>query len=400
MADPIEPQFHPSKPKGTRSYGKRFLVLAVAIAAPVMAAPEEWSAPDWSQWGPGPAGLARADSPSIAKMPFEVGGESFPGSAFYYLEDTPDVAYHLPNLDPADAPDATEIAEFGTPIDAGPTAAAFNPGGSGIDKARALKCMTQAIYYEAASESQAGQKAVAQVVLNRVAHSAWPNSVCGVVFEGSNRRTGCQFSFTCDGSLRRKPGKNSWARAQSNAARALAGEVYKPVGLATHYHTNWVNPYWAPSLDHIGTIGAHRFYKLRGKNGRSGAFADRYTGSERIPAPNLGSPAPALPSDTAGASFDYSAGNSAITSVPEMTESAGIGANSASASGGAAAAAAVPTANAGPTPTSPSSPAPVENFVDETLQPESGQIRPEFRNSGQWINKPADFTPPTPEGSE
>lgn len=144
----------------------------------------------------------------------------------------------------------------------------------------ALDCLTAAVYYEAASETEAGQQAVAQVVLNRVRHQAWPNTVCGVVYEGSSRQTGCQFSFTCDGSLRRQPSAAGWRRARSIAESALSGRVYGPVGNATHYHANYVVPYWASSLDKATVIGAHIFYRWRGRWGRAAAFRQRYAGSE------------------------------------------------------------------------------------------------------------------------
>lgn len=120
------------------------------------------------------------------------------------------------------------------------------------------------------------------MVLNRVAHPGWPNSVCGVVYEGSERATGCQFTFTCDGSLARRPSGATWARAQRIASEALSGRVYAPVGLPTHYHTLWVNPYWAGTLDHIGTIGTHRFYRTRGASGQARAFTGGYAGLEPL----------------------------------------------------------------------------------------------------------------------
>jgi spore germination cell wall hydrolase CwlJ-like protein len=130
---------------------------------------------------------------------------------------------------------------------------------SGAAQLSAVDCLTAAIHYEAASESIAGQRAVAQVVLNRVRHPAYPNSICGVVFQGSQRVTGCQFTFTCDGSLRRRPSTPSWQRARSVVAAALAGYVEPNVGLATHYHANFVVPYWSSSLTKIGAIGSHIF---------------------------------------------------------------------------------------------------------------------------------------------
>jgi spore germination cell wall hydrolase CwlJ-like protein len=140
------------------------------------------------------------------------------------------------------------------------------------DRGRALECLTAAVYYEAAIEPLDGQRAVAQVVLNRVRHPAYPRSVCGVVFQGSERTTGCQFTFTCDGSLRRTPSASGWARARMVAEQALAGKVFAPVGWATHYHTNWVVPYWSSSLVKAANIGSHIFYRWTGGWGRPGAF--------------------------------------------------------------------------------------------------------------------------------
>ena len=126
----------------------------------------------------------------------------------------------------------------------------------------ALDCLTQAVYYEAGFESEAGKRAVAQVVLNRVRHPAFPKSVCGVVYQGSERTTGCQFSFTCDGSLARIPARTAWGSARQVAQSALSGWVERSVGTATHYHANYVVPYWASSLDKIVQIGRVRQQRL------------------------------------------------------------------------------------------------------------------------------------------
>ena len=125
---------------------------------------------------------------------------------------------------------------------------------------------------------------VAQVVLNRVRHPAFPNSVCGVVYEGSTRVTGCQFTFTCDGSMRYAPIPSLWNRARKVAAAALSGSVYAPVGHATHYHANYVVPYWASSLVKTAVEGAHIFYRWAGGWGRPVAFSDRWSGREGSPA--------------------------------------------------------------------------------------------------------------------
>ena len=153
-----------------------------------------------------------------------------------------------------------------------------------MTRARALECLTSAIYYEAAQEPTDGQRAVAQVVLNRVRHPAFPNSVCGVVYEGSTRPTGCQFTFTCDGSMARAPMPDLWNRARKVAEEALNGAVYAPVGLATHYHANYVVPYWASSLVKTAVEGAHIFYRWAGGWGQPAAFNDRWSGTEGSPA--------------------------------------------------------------------------------------------------------------------
>jgi spore germination cell wall hydrolase CwlJ-like protein len=147
---------------------------------------------------------------------------------------------------------------------------------------RALRCLTQAVYYEAGFEPMEGRYAVAQVILNRMRHPAYPNSVCGVVYQGSTR-PGCQFSFTCDGSLYRAPEAKAWGVAREIASQALSGKVTSAVGMATHYHANYVSPYWAPKLTKINKIGAHIFYRWPGSWGRPGAFTDGYAGNEFIP---------------------------------------------------------------------------------------------------------------------
>jgi len=148
------------------------------------------------------------------------------------------------------------------------------------DRDRALTCLTQAVYYESAREPELGQEAVAQVVLNRLRHPAYPKSVCGVVYQGAARQTGCQFTFTCDGSLTQVPEAGLWAQARTVAERALAGFVTKEVGSATHYHAVYVAPYWAPTLVKMKQIGAHIFYRWTGPWGEPAAFTGRYAGGE------------------------------------------------------------------------------------------------------------------------
>ena len=150
------------------------------------------------------------------------------------------------------------------------------------DRRRALRCLTQGIYYEAALEPTDGQEAVAQVILNRVRDPNYANSICGVVFEGAERTTGCQFSFSCDGALAHAPVGWAWNRAKLVAERALAGHVAASVGTATHYHADYVHPWWAPTLNKLTQIGAHIFYRWKGVYGEPAAFRQRYSGREPL----------------------------------------------------------------------------------------------------------------------
>ncbi len=121
---------------------------------------------------------------------------------------------------------------------------------------RELDCLTQAVYFEARGETAEGQAAVAQVVLNRVRHPAFPKTVCAVVYQG------CQFSFACDGSTQRAHETGAWGRARKIAVRALAGTAVVEVGSATHFHTVRVNPGWGPNLLRVSQVGLHVFYQL------------------------------------------------------------------------------------------------------------------------------------------
>ena len=211
-----------------------------------------------------------------------------------------------------------------TPIDAAPVAGGFAaralsaaPPFLGAprtpdDAQRAIDCLTAAVYYEARSEPVDGQRAVAQVVLNRVRDRAFPSSVCGVVYQGSQRSTGCQFSFTCDGSLYRPREPAAWDRARDVAQAALDGSVYAPVGAATYYHTRAILPWWAPSLARIGMIGSHIFYTWRGALERALAFRQTYSGSEPGTAVTVASTGQ-VPADDATATRVTLAGGMVVT---------------------------------------------------------------------------------------
>jgi spore germination cell wall hydrolase CwlJ-like protein len=216
--------------------------------------------------------------------------EHFPGAALFYSDRgsaapaagvTGTIA--LPDL-PMSAAAASQIIA----ADVGITAAQpFSMArASAADRGRAAQCLTAAIYYEAASEPDAGQQAVAQVILNRVRHPAFPATVCGVVYQGSER-TVCQFSFACDGAMARIPARAAWGRAARVAGAALAGYVFAGVGLATHYHTYAVTPAWNRSLVMTDVVGAHFFHRWKGYWGTASAFSQRYLGGEPVPGPHL-----------------------------------------------------------------------------------------------------------------
>ena len=337
--------------------------LLSVIGLPAFAAPGEWDRFE--------IGDAGEDRIVLDPMPFEQAGMSFPGSAFYYLE----LEETSPALGEGIRSDA-DIAAPGERLDPGPRARAMYVDRSGVDRTRALQCLTAAVYYEAASEPDSGQRSVAQVVLNRVAHASYPNTVCGVVYQGSQRRTGCQFSFTCDGSLARKPGRMFWQRAENVARGALAGYVHAPAGLATHYHTTAIRPYWAPSLDFLGTIGAHRFYRFKGKAGKPGAFRFAYRGGE-----------------PASSSLRQSriARESAAQLNPAVLQSSFDGGTSIATETASTATLARPAQQAPAQP--PAYSQSVKDRGGDALYrgdklPEATGIKPEYRNSGRWIAQP------------
>jgi hypothetical protein len=155
----------------------------------------------------------------------------------------------------------------------------FRFGGTRFDRERAVGCLALAAMAEAGG-SDAGQRAVIQVVLNRVRHPAFAKTVCGVVFQGSERRTGCQFTFTCDGSLARRYSDAAWAASKRRAREALAGRVFALVGSATHYHTDWVHPVWSSALEKIARVDTHLFFRWPGYWGSRDAARIAYRGGE------------------------------------------------------------------------------------------------------------------------
>jgi hypothetical protein len=179
--------------------------------------------------------------------------------------------------------DQAKLINAALPFAGGPLHAArpFALTGGDLDQRRALLCLTQAVYYEAGFEPVEGRRAVAQVVLNRLRHPAFPKSVCGVVYQSNGRV--CQFTFVCDGALYRQPARDAWLRAEEIARAALSGFVDTTVGEATHYHADYVAPRWAPLLGKVAQIGQHIFYRWPGAWGLPAAFTGRYIGEPRDP---------------------------------------------------------------------------------------------------------------------
>ena len=137
-------------------------------------------------------------------------------------------------------------------------------GLSGPSRAKAEKCLSDAVYFEARGESVRGQIAVAQVVMNRVFSGFYPDNVCGVVYQNAHRHLACQFTFACDGIPDRVTEPEAWARAKRIARDTLDGKLWlADVGKATHYHAYWVHPWWVRTMRKLDKIGVHTFYRPR-----------------------------------------------------------------------------------------------------------------------------------------
>ncbi len=251
-------------------------------------------------------------------------------------------------------------------------------GATATDTARAHYCLTSALYYEGASESDDGMRGIAQVVLNRVRHPSFPGSVCGVVFQGSERARVCQFTFACDGAMARRPMREQWTRASRIAAEALAGRVYPGVGLATHYHTQAVWPRWGKALVMTNVVGAHIFHRWRGRFGEPGAFLKAYSGHEPAPGPYLPI---AQQLGAAVATPAVLPGTTAVPAIPSLTPTAPIAPVT---KGDAALPGTLPsTASPAPSAAAPVAATRVEppTYADPRLTG-SGTVREEYKNSG------------------
>ena len=144
-------------------------------------------------------------------------------------------------------------------------------------------CLTQAVYYEARGEGEDGMRAVAQVILNRVRHPAFPKTICGVVYQGAYHGISCQFSFVCNGAMAGPVEAWAWRRAKDVASAALNGYVMKTVGTATHFHTTTVDPVWSATMVQVATVGGHTFYQFRGRGSHIDNGLNGVTPSSDVP---------------------------------------------------------------------------------------------------------------------
>ncbi|MGD0024685.1 MAG: cell wall hydrolase [Xanthobacteraceae bacterium] len=138
-------------------------------------------------------------------------------------------------------------------------------GLAGKARAKAEKCLADAVYFEARGEPLKGQQAVAQVVMNRVFSGYYPNNVCGVVYQNAGHYLACQFTFACEGKdLSRINEPDMWAQAKRIARDTLDGKIWlAEVGRATHYHAYWVHPSWVHEMTKLYKLGVHTFYRPR-----------------------------------------------------------------------------------------------------------------------------------------
>ncbi len=134
-----------------------------------------------------------------------------------------------------------------------------------VFSAQEQQCLASGIYFEARGESVKGQAAVAQVILNRVRNPSYPKTICGVVYQNEDWRNRCQFSFACDSIKDRVNSEYHWRVARDVAMAVTSGKIWLPqVGSATHYHAVYVRPKWAKTMEKVGRIGLHVFYRTHG----------------------------------------------------------------------------------------------------------------------------------------
>jgi spore germination cell wall hydrolase CwlJ-like protein len=258
-----------------------------AKRAPQAAPFEPDSAEDWPDDSRSPARVADVD-PLAPSGPLPFGDGATPGTPLDFALNSSTPTPSDGKLLVAEQKPAPPKAAATAPAPAAPQVTVATQLASGAkpdyaslidpkDSARQMRCLGEAIYFEARSEPEAGQAAVAQVVLNRVRSGIFPTNVCAVVYQDRNRPFACQFSFACEGKSLRIEEPAAWATATRVAQAVVSGANYNPKLVeALNYHANYVYPFWAPSLRRVDRIGAHIFYAMRaGTNWAPGALNGR-----------------------------------------------------------------------------------------------------------------------------
>ena len=317
-------------------WGLAAVLLVIGLVTALLTMDEDSSFLDAIPFGP-----ARTKVAASAPLPEdELPLDTFVPSAILKLSPQDALARNL----------ALPLSHASNPL-APPFAAAW----LGADLERQTICLANAVYYEANGEPLSGQRAVAQVVLNRLRNPRYPKTICEVVNQGSNRPTGCQFSFTCDGSLARAPNPVRWKVAMGVATAALDGWTSAEAGQATHYHTLYVFPKWAPELLKLGILGHHIFYRLPGQPHDYSAF--------RAAAAVLPTDPPLLASTLPDPTLTGDSATPAVVGVP-LTLPAYPGPTMSGSDAGASTGSRQGTAEPAPSPTPTPTPTPRNYFPD------------------------------------
>jgi len=233
----------------------------------------------WPELGPADLSASRNPTMDTALLYFGTGSLDAPPGVLERPETEPEPVVPVPARRPADADArasaaaASAIREGGETIagkgevtgkDRRPMSPAARLGLSAKARAKAEKCLAEAVYFESRGEAVRGQIAVAQVVMNRVFHGFYPNNVCDVVYQNAHRRLACQFTFACDGIRDVVTDQDAWRRAKRIAQDTLDGKLWlEDIGKATHYHAYWVRPWWIGTMRKLHKIGVHTFYRPR-----------------------------------------------------------------------------------------------------------------------------------------
>lgn len=268
MPDEIEPRFAPKRvrvasPLVNRAQkGDPFIALRPGFEAKAHASREE--SPGDSNNSPSDSNYSPSDSMSPAATRVAFGDGATPAwplaEALASVSPSPAAGPFAVSAEKTPAAVAGFVAARTDLSDRPAYATLIDPR----DRARQLRCLAEAVYFEARSEPEAGQAAVAQVVLNRVRSGIYPTTVCGVVYQDRAHPFACQFSFACEGKSLRVEEPAPWATATRIAEGVADGKIFDPrLASAINYHAVYVRPFWAPTLKRLDRIGLHVFYAMR-----------------------------------------------------------------------------------------------------------------------------------------